>query len=175
MREQVDERAAACERPLDPPRPDDRDRGGHHGVGRVAGLARRLGGGQRRVADQIDLGRDRDVEHGAVVVAGDFVHQRQREIRLQRQHREIEHGMAVDARHLGERIHHGRAGLVFHVLARHHRADLLLQRGDLQVVGRERLDDRQGDLGGQCESLVVGDPWLEREIAAGREVGGDAP
>ena len=170
MREQVDEGAAAGECALDAPRPDDRGGGGHHRIGRIAGLACRLGGDQRGVADEIHFSRDRDVEHGAIVFGGDLVHQRQGEIRLQRLHREIEHGMAVDARHLGPRVHDRRAGLVLHVLARDDGPDLLAERGDLQVVRRKRLDGGQGDVRRKDESLVVGDPGLEREAAAGVEV-----
>ena len=65
--EEVDQRPGAGERPLDALRPDDRRRRGHHRVRRVAGVARRVGGDQDRVADQVDLGRHRDVEQRAVV------------------------------------------------------------------------------------------------------------
>ena len=63
----------------------------HDGVRGVAGFARRLGRNERRIADQIDLGGDSDVEHGAVVLARDLVHQRKREIGFERQQRKIEH------------------------------------------------------------------------------------
>ena len=82
--------------------------------------------------------------------------------------------MAVHARDLRRRVHHRGAGLVLHVLARDDGADLLAERGDLPVVGRERLDRGQGELGRQLDPLVVGDPGLEREAAARREVGRDA-
>ena len=67
MGEQVDQRAAAGERALDASWADDGGCGGHHRVGRVAGFARRLGRDQGGVADEIDFGRNRDVEHGAIV------------------------------------------------------------------------------------------------------------
>ena len=67
MGEEVDQRPRAGQRPLDPLRPDDRRRRRHHRVRGVAGLPRRVGGDQDRVADQVDLGRHRDVEHRPVV------------------------------------------------------------------------------------------------------------
>jgi hypothetical protein len=146
MCEQANQGAAAGECALDSPRPDDGSSGGHHCIGRIAGLSRRLGGDQRGVADEIDFSRDRDVEHNAIVFGGHLMHERQGEIGLQRLHRKIEHGMAVDARHLGERVHDRRTGLVLHVLARNDGRDLLAERGDLQVVGRKRLDCGQGDV-----------------------------
>ena len=74
----------AGKRALDPLRPDDRCRRSHDRVRRVARLARRICGNERRIADQVDLGRDCDVEHGAIVRIRDLVHQRKREIRLER-------------------------------------------------------------------------------------------
>ena len=84
MREQIDELARAQKRTFDPLWADDRSRGRHDRIRGVSGLARRIGGGQRRVADKIDLGRNGDVEHGAIVFRGDLVHQRQGEICFKR-------------------------------------------------------------------------------------------
>ena len=61
MREEVDQRPGAGERPLDPLRPDDRRRRRHHRVRRVAGVARRVGRDQDRVADEVHLRRHRHV------------------------------------------------------------------------------------------------------------------
>ena len=100
MGEQLDQSSCAGERALDPLRADDRGGRRHDRIGRIAGLPRRLGSSERRIADEVHLGGDRDVEHGAVVLARDLVHQRQREIGLERQQCEVEHGVAVHARHL---------------------------------------------------------------------------
>jgi hypothetical protein len=105
MGEQVDQGAAACERALDAPWTDDGSGGGHHGIRRIAGLARRLGSEQRCVADEVHFRGDGDVEHCPIVFARDLVDQRQGEIGFQRPHGEIEHGVAVHTGHLGVRIH----------------------------------------------------------------------
>jgi hypothetical protein len=57
-----------------------------------------------------------------------LVHQRQREVGLQRLQRQVQHRMAVHRRHLRLRVHDRGAGLVLHVLARDHGADLAAQR-----------------------------------------------
>ena len=105
MGEEVDQRPGAGERPLHALRPGDERGGRHHRVRRVAGLARGVGRDEDRVADEVDLGRHRDVEHRPVVLAGDLVDERQREAGLERLEREVEHLVAVDARHLGLRVH----------------------------------------------------------------------
>ena len=105
MGEEVDQRPGAGQRPLDALRPGDERGGRHHRVRGVAGLARGVGRDEDRVADEVDLGRHRHVEHRPVVLAGDLVHQRQREAGLERLEREVEHLVAVDARHLGLRVH----------------------------------------------------------------------
>ena len=69
MGEQVDQLARGGKRAFDAFGADDRGGGGHHRVGRISCLARGVGGGKRGIADQIDLGRDGDVEHRAVVLA----------------------------------------------------------------------------------------------------------
>ena len=174
MREEVDQRPGAGQRPLDALRPDDRRRRRHHRVRRVAGVARRVGRDQDRVADEVHLGRHRHVEHRPVVLVRDLVHQRQREAGLQRQQREVQHLMPVHARHLGLRVHDRRARLVLHRLPGDHRADLLAERRDLRRIGLGRRHQRQRDLRRQPQPLVVADPRLQRQVAARREVGLDA-
>ena len=171
MGEGVDQRPGAGERPLDALWPDDGRGGRHHRVRGVAGVARGVGGDEDRVADEVHLGRHRDVEHRPVVLAGDLVHQRQREGRLQRLERQVEHRVAVHARHLGRRVHHRSARLVLHALARHHGANLGPERRDLPGVGLGRGDRRHRQLGRQPQALVVGEPGLQRQVAARREVG----
>nr|WP_322327531.1 hypothetical protein [Cypionkella sp.] len=67
----------------------------HDGIGRIARLARRIGGHQDRVADQIDLCRHRHVQQSAVLRIGDLTHQRQRKHRLQQQQRKAEQRMTT--------------------------------------------------------------------------------
>ena len=174
MGEEVDQRPGAGERPLDALGAGDQRRRRHHRVRRVAGLARRVGGDEDRIADEVDLGRHRDVEQRPVVVAGDLVDQRQREAGLERLQREVEHRVAVHAGDLGRRVHHRGAGLVLHRLPGDHRADLAAERRDLRGVGLRRRDQRQRDLRRQAQALVVGEPGLQREVAARGEVGLDA-
>ena len=132
MGEEVDQRPGAGERPLDAFRPGDERGRRHHRVRRVAGVARRVGRDEDRVADQVHLGRHRHVEQRPVVLAGDLVHQRQREAGLERQEREVEHLVPVHARHLGLRVHHRGARLVLHVLPGDDGADLAAERRDLR-------------------------------------------
>ena len=75
------------------------------------------------------------------------MHERQREHRLQRLQRQIQHGVIVNPRHLRFRIHDRGAGLVLHVLAGDDGADLLPEGLNLRVVGFKRLDRRHRDLG----------------------------
>jgi len=84
MGKQIDQPRCAGERPLHAFWTDDRRRGGHDGVRGVAGFARGLGRHQRRIADKIGFRGHRDVEHRAVIRPRDIVHQRQREIGLER-------------------------------------------------------------------------------------------
>jgi hypothetical protein len=91
MGEKVYQLGRACERPLDAFGSDDRGRRRHHCVWRIAPFARRIRCNQGRVADQIGLRRNGNVEHGAVILARDLVHERQREVGFERQEREVEH------------------------------------------------------------------------------------
>ena len=166
MGKEIDQPPRAGESPLDPLGSDDRGCRGHDRIGRVTRFARRLSGHQCRVADQVGLRRNRNIEHGAIVLARDLVHERQREIRFQRQERELEDGTPVDAGDLRLRIHHRRAGSVLHVLARDHRPDLAAQRLDLGAIGRGRLDRTQRELRRQLYALIVRNPRLERKAAA---------
>ena len=70
------------------------------------------------IAHQVDLGRDRDVEHHAVLRAGDLVHQRQGEVGFERLERQVEHRVPVHRCDLRGRVHRRGAGRVLHVLAR---------------------------------------------------------
>ena len=133
--ERVDQRPRAGQCALDALGADDRRGGGHHGVRRIAGLARGIHGDQDRVADQVDLGRHGDVEHRAVVRAGRLVYQRQREVGLQRLQREFEHRVSVHRRDLRLRVHLRSARAVLHVLARDHGADLRGEPGELTGIG----------------------------------------
>ena len=156
---------------LDPLRADDGRGRRHDRVRRIAGGARRIGGGEDRISHQVDLGRHRDVEQRAVVRSGALVHQRQGEVGLQGLQRQVQHRVAVHRGDLRLRIHHRGAGAVLHVLARDDGADLPAQRRDLLGIGLGRGDRRQRELGRQGYALVIGEPWLEREAAARREVG----
>ena len=109
MSEQVDQPGRTSQGALDAFRADDRCRRGHHRVGRVAGFARCLGGGERSISHQVHLRRNRNVEHRAVILSRDLMHQRQCEIGFERQQRKIEHGMPMHARHLRLGIHGSRA------------------------------------------------------------------
>ena len=142
MREKIDQLARAFERALHALRTDDRGRGRHHRIRRIARFASRVCGRKRRVADQVDLRGDRDVEHCPVVLRSDLMNQRQSEIRFERQQRQIKDGMSVHAGDLRLRIHHRGPGPVLHALARNNGADLSAERLDLAIVGRHRLDGR---------------------------------
>ena len=174
MGEEVDQRPGAGQRPLDALRPGDERGRRHHRVRRVAGLARGVGRDEDRVADEVDLGRHRHVEHRPVVLAGDLVHQWQREAGLERLQREVQHLVAVDAGDLGLRVHDAGAGLVLHVLPGDDGADLAAERRDLRGIGLGRRDQRQRDLRRQAQPLVVGEPRLQREVPTGGEVRLDA-
>ena len=162
MCEQFDEGFGAGERAFDAFGSDDRGCCRHHGVRRIASLACSFRRHQRTVADKVDFGGNRDVEHGAVVFGRDLMHQRQREVGFERLERKVENRETVNAGDLRLGVHDGRAGLVLHVLARDHGANLRLQRLDLHVVGRERFDHRQGKRVWKLDALVVHDPRLQR-------------
>ena len=170
LREQIDQRIGAGKRARYALRPDDAGRGGHDAVRRVARLARGLGGDERRIANQIDLGGDRDIEQRTVVLIRNIVDQRQREVGLERLLGEVENGKAMDARDLRVRVHLRGARAVLHGLAQEHGAHLLPELGDLGIVGRHCRDHRKVELGRQPQALVVAEPGLEREVALGREI-----
>ena len=117
------------------------------------------------------MGGDGDVGELVVVGAVQLAQDGQAQVRLERLPGGIQHRHAVQARHLRRRVHDRGARGVLHRLAREDRTDLLPQGRDLLAVGRRRGDDRQVELARQVEALAVAEPGLQREVAAGREVG----
>ena len=79
--------------------------------------------------------------------------------------------MAMHAGDLRPRVHDRGPGPVLHALARNDCADLIAERLDLTVVGRQRLDGLQCQRPRQFDALIVGDPRLEQEAAARLEIG----
>src|SRR4051794_3769701 len=94
MDKEVDQRSSTRKRSLDAARSDDRRGRGHDRVGRVPRRACSLCRGEGWVADQIDFCCNSDVEHGAIVFSRRLMHERKREIGLDRGECEIEHRIA---------------------------------------------------------------------------------
>ena len=69
VQEQVDQRIGRAPRALDPARAEDAGGRRQHAVGRVAGVARGIGRRQHRIAVEVDVGGDRDVDQRIVVGA----------------------------------------------------------------------------------------------------------
>ena len=104
--EQVDQRARARQRALDALRADDRGRRRHDRVRRIAGLAR--GVAATRIGSPTRLTSAATAMSSMARSFGParLVHQRQREVGLQRLQREFEHRIAMHRRDLRRRVHH---------------------------------------------------------------------
>ena len=168
--ERIDQAVCEALRRREQARADDADCGRKHRIGRVAGLARGLGGDEHRAAVQVHVDGNGDIDQRLVVRAGRLAQQGEPEVRFEWLLCRLQHADAVQARDLGLRIHLRGAGGVLQRLPWKHRAELAVESADLAAVGLDRVDHRQVDRLRERHAHVAAEPGLEVHRAFRLEV-----
>src|SRR5438132_9013185 len=86
-------------------RADDACSGRENAVRRVARLARSLCGGERRIAAEIELSTDGDVDQLTIVVTARLMQEREVDVGFERILRRVQHRHDVQAWYLGLGVH----------------------------------------------------------------------